>query len=49
MPSWLAQLDNPGTALTVGGWIRPGGGGAKLEGFGGGNFDTTPSVSSSVY
>ena len=25
LASWLAQLDSPGTALTVGGWIRPGG------------------------
>ena len=23
--SWSAQLDSPGTTLTVGGWIRPGG------------------------
>ena len=23
--SWWVQLDSPGTALTVGGWIRPGG------------------------
>ena len=25
LPSWSVQLDSPGTALTVGGWIRPGG------------------------
>ena len=24
VPSWSVQLDSPGTALTVGGWIRPG-------------------------
>ena len=24
LPSWLAQLDSPGTAVKVGGWIRPG-------------------------
>ena len=23
LPSWSVQLDSPGTALTVGGWIRP--------------------------
>ena len=22
---WLVQVDSPGTVLTVGGWIRPGG------------------------
>ena len=25
LASWSVQLDSPGTALTVGGWIRPGG------------------------
>ena len=25
LPSWSVQLDSPGAALTVGGWIRPGG------------------------
>ena len=25
LPSWSAQVDSPGTALTVGAWIRPGG------------------------
>ena len=25
LTSWSVQLDSPGTALTVGGWIRPGG------------------------
>ena len=25
LPSWSAQLDIPGTALTLGEWIRPGG------------------------
>ena len=25
LPSWSVQLDSLGTALTVGGWIRPGG------------------------
>ena len=25
LPSWSVQLDSPGTSLTVGGWIRPGG------------------------
>ena len=25
LPSWSVQLDSPGVALTVGGWIRPGG------------------------
>ena len=25
LPSWSAQLNSPGTALTVGGWIRSGG------------------------
>ena len=25
LPSWSVQLDSPGTALAVGGWIRPGG------------------------
>ena len=24
LPSWSVQQDSPGTALTVGGWIRPG-------------------------
>ena len=24
LPSWLVQLDSPGTAVKVGGWIRPG-------------------------
>ena len=40
MPSWLVQVDNPGTALTVGGWIRPGGGegGGKTRGAGKGLF-----------
>ena len=23
LTSWSVQLDSPGTALTVGGWIRP--------------------------
>ena len=23
LPSWSVQLHSPGTALTVGGWIRP--------------------------
>ena len=32
LPSWSVQLDGPGTALTVGGWIRPGG---KTSGVGG--------------
>ena len=26
LPSWSVQLDSPGTALTVDGWIKPGGG-----------------------
>ena len=25
LPSWWVQLNSPGTALTVGEWIRPGG------------------------
>ena len=25
LPSWSVQLDSPGTALTVGRWLRPGG------------------------
>ena len=25
LPSWSVQLGSPGTALTVGGWLRPGG------------------------
>ena len=25
LASWSVQLDSPGTAVTVGGWIRPGG------------------------
>ena len=25
LPSWLVQVNSPGTALTLGGWIRPGG------------------------
>ena len=24
LTSWSVELDSPGTALTVGGWIRPG-------------------------
>ena len=35
--SWLVQLDSPGTALTVGEWIRPGG---KTSGIGRGLFLT---------
>ena len=23
LPSWSVQLDSPGTAIAVGGWIRP--------------------------
>ena len=30
LPSWSLQLDSPGTAPTVGGWIMPGG--TKLVG-----------------
>ena len=42
LPSWLVQLDSPGTALTLDEWIRPGG--AKQLGREGGYFDTTPAV-----
>ena len=35
LTSWPVQLDSPGTALTVGGWIRPGG---KINGVGRGLF-----------
>ena len=44
LPSWLVQLESPGTALTVGG----SGLGVKTSVVGRGCFDTTPSVSSSV-
>ena len=37
LPSWPVQLDSPGTALTVGVWIKPGG---KINGVGRGLFDT---------
>ena len=36
LPSSSVQLDSPGTALTLGEWIRPGG--AKQVGQGGGLF-----------
>ena len=39
LPSWSVQLDGPGTALTVGGWIRPGG---KNSGVGRGLFWHNP-------
>ena len=51
LPSWSVQLDSPGTAaLTVGGWIRPGGGGGEGNKTIGqrGDFDTTPSESHST-
>ena len=35
LTSWPVQLDSPGTALTVGGWTRPGG---KINGVGRGLF-----------
>ena len=35
LTSWPVQLDSPGTALTVGVWIRPGG---KINGVGRGIF-----------
>ena len=33
VPSWWVQLDSPGTALTVGGWFRPGEGGGGGENY----------------
>ena len=50
LASWsAAHAGSPGTALTVGGWIRPGEQnktrGVERES----SFDTTPSVRSSVY
>ena len=48
LASWsAAQADSPGTALTVGGWIRPGEQtrGVERES----SFDTTPLVRKSVY
>ena len=39
LASWLAQLDSPGTALTVDGWIRPGG---QKYGLGRGLFSHNP-------
>ena len=35
LPSWSVQLDSPWTALTLEGWIRPGG---KTSGVGRGLF-----------
>ena len=39
LPSWSIQLDSPGTALTVGGWIRPRG---KTSGIRRGLFSHNP-------